>query len=536
MTPNLVRRSAAWTVVAILAALTSVVLWRAFIARPAGRFPILSDVPVRSLPVRAPEQKIRPALKTLLHEARKVKGGLGEPVTFLVDLVDQMDLTAFGKLLDDRGERDMKARRREAFLEGLSLLAEARQASMLQALERLRRQGRVVRYDPFRVVNRVAVTARDPDVAIELARRRDVATLIEDVTPQARRTWPNPGALPPAEPAPPPMVATPGLADPHCWAIDEIGAPTAWRRGLDGRGVVVGLLDTGARGDHEQLRDNWRGFRQPTRARDSWYHPRDPQSRVPVDTAHHGTGVLAAAVGLNRPTRDGRPTMIGVAPGATWVATPAYFEGTYDHVLFTAALEWMLWHARPDVIIHTMAYSQEDADPMTPHLFSAIKAAEIVVVMAAGNGGPTRGRNLAPANLIGLYPYGIPAFSVGSSNRRGEVSAFSARGPTDQNFSDVFPQVVAPGEDLTVAFALAPDALIREEGTSFSVGYAGGAAAILLQASPDLHPNAVEWLLKKTAKAIGTPRPNHDAGWGRLDIPAALHAVDEERLAGQSPR
>jgi len=535
MTPRFRRRLTATAVLTTLTLLVGLTLWRAFVARPGGRFPILADVPVARLPAERPARKVRPTLRAAVEAAR---AGQGDPsgVAFLVDLVEQVDLDAFGALLDERSLRERKSRRRKPFLDALTLVADDRQAGLLAALERLRVAGRVARYDPFRIVNRVAVVARDPAVVDELGLRPDVAMLIEDAAPDRSAREIEAGRSGPEAEAPV-RIAMPrpsaSKVDPRCWAIGAVGAPEAWKRGLDGRGVVVGLLDTGARGDHEQLRDNWRGAVQPARAEDSWYHPRDSDSRIPRDVAPHGTAVLAAAVGKNRPLRDGRPTAIGVAPGATWVAAAAYLEGRLDHVLFSAAADWMLFRAQPDIVIQTVTYRPEDADPMLGRIFSAMKAAEMVVVMAAGNHGPKVGRNYPPPNLVGLYPFGVAAFSVGSVGREDQVSEFSARGPSAQNFSGLLPQIVAPGEDLTVAFPLGSDALMRDYGTSYSVGYVAGAAAILLQAAPDLRPNALEHLLKTAARASGERKPNNSAGWGRLDVVAALKILDAQRA---SPR
>jgi subtilisin family serine protease len=238
---------------------------------------------------------------------------------------------------------------------------------------------------------------------------------------------------------------------------------------------------------------------------------------------------MAAAVGANKPRPDGRDVAIGVAPGATWVAAAAHISARINYVYFTAAAEWMLYRAQPHIVIYAMTIPQDVVDPMLERIFSAMKVAETVVFMAAGNHGPQRGRNYAPANFPRLQPFKVPAFSVGSIDRDGQISIFSARGPSAHDGKGPFPQVMAPGEDVTIAFPLTADGLIRNYGTSFAVGYAAGVAAILKQASPDSPPNEVEHVLKISARKLGETRPNNSTGWGVIDVPEALKELARRR-------
>jgi subtilisin family serine protease len=519
-----------------MAGLLLFVLWRAFGQRPFGRFPVLRDVPILHLPVGPASVKVRPALRAAA-QAQNARGS-GGSFRFLVDLAVQLDFQRFARVVRGRGMD--KPRRRTAILEALRLVAGAHQQDLLGALEEMRKSGRVVRFDPFRIVNRVAVVASDPGVVSDLAARADVVELVEDVAEPDATVLQQ--AHPPGRPVQPelglfarrPVSVRP--AEPLSWAIDAIRAPEAWKRGFDGQGVVVGILDSGVRGDHDQLRDNWRGVIEPARARDSFYHPLDPQASSPIDTSWHGTTVLSAAVGLNRPLRDGRRCVIGAAPGAAWVAAVAFFEGRHDHLVFTAAADWMLFFARPDVLIHAATYADEWADPRADRMFDAFKAAETVVVFSAGNVGPESGRNHGPANFLALGPFGMPAFAVGARRPDGQVSAFSARGPSARDPLAPFPQVVAPGEDVTVAFAGRPDAIIRDLGTSPAAGYAAGAAAIVLQAAPGLPGNEVEFLLKQSARSVTNLRPNNETGWGSIDVVGALDLLDLERRAEPKPK
>jgi subtilisin family serine protease len=81
-------------------------------------------------------------------------------------------------------------------------------------------------------------------------------------------------------------------------------AEAAWQQGLHGTGIVVGILDSGASRQHEQLRDNYRG------GDSSWFDPLGSSAEPSDVQLGHGTAVLACAVGQQF---NG---VSGVAPGA----------------------------------------------------------------------------------------------------------------------------------------------------------------------------------------------------------------------------
>lgn len=76
------------------------------------------------------------------------------------------------------------------------------------------------------------------------------------------------------------------------WNIEKMRSHLVWEQpwGNNGTGVVVGFIDTGARGTHEAIRDQYLNDGK------SWRDPYD-QYYVPTDVYNHGTHTIGSVVG-----------------------------------------------------------------------------------------------------------------------------------------------------------------------------------------------------------------------------------------------
>jgi subtilisin family serine protease len=131
-----------------------------------------------------------------------------------------------------------------------------------------------------------------------------------------------------------------------------------------------------------------------------------------------------------------------------------------------------------------------------------------LVVAASGNEG------LEGSPLT--YPAALPhVLTVGAIDRSGSVAGFSTRSP--------YVDVVAPGESIVVASARS-QSWQAEAGTSFSAPLVSGAAAWLWTVRPSLDASQVAEIIRRTSRDLGTVGRDSDAGFGLLDVAAALAA------------
>jgi subtilisin family serine protease len=415
----------------------------------------------------------------------------------MVDLNVQVDLRRLGRALAGRRKADRRAR----MVAALEEVARRSQEALAPFLEEARRQGLVHTWQGFAAVNRLVVEATPAGIAA-LSRRPEVAAVAAETEVS--------GPVLAAAPSPQPPART-------SWGIGAVGAPELWRRGLDGSGVVVGIIDSGASAAHEQLAAGFRGGAR------SWLDPRG-RSAAPEDNwLGHGTGILSCAVGRN----TGGVT-VGVAPGAQWLACAGLPEGRYNNVLATICADWMLAQAQPDVLVIAWVLPTAGCDRSLQPLVDAWRAAEILPVFAAGNHGPAAETDRSPANYSRLYPGDRAALAVGGLARGGGLYAATSRGPSRCG-APAFPLLVAPAEDLPVAFPLSSSTYVQARGTSHAAGFVAGAAALLLQRHPEAAVSELEDALAGGAADLGDPGPDGAFGYGRLDVPAALAYLDRIR-------
>jgi hypothetical protein len=120
----------------------------------------------------------------------------------------------------------------------LTRTADATQASLKSWLD-----SRGARCRSFWIVNAVLVQGGDRELAVEAARRPDVARV--EGNPVIANALPHPGTIEDVGGAQ--SSITPESVE---WNIGKVMAPSVWSLGFHGQGVVVGGQDTGYRWTH----------------------------------------------------------------------------------------------------------------------------------------------------------------------------------------------------------------------------------------------------------------------------------------------
>ena len=404
-------------------------------------------------------------------------------ISVIVSLTDQADLS---ELPGPSGPA-----RQEGTIRALQAKANASQRALRAWLQTKKGEGRVEDITPFWVFNGLAVTATQ-DVIQELAARADVRFLTPDeiaIVPAA--------ALGPPQPN-----------------LSVIKAPALWEMGFHGQGVVVASLDSGVDVSHPDLVSRWRG------GTNSWFDPHGEHLTTPTDSSGHGTWTMGVMVG-----GDASGLTVGVAPQAQWIAVKILDDqGRSTATAIHLGLQWLLdpdgdpsTADAPHVVNNSWTYAYPGCYLDFELDMQSLRAAGIVPVFAAGNSGPSSGSSLSPAN-------NPSALAVGATDNQDVIYAYSSRGPSSCGQpSAVFPDLVAPGVGIPTTDL--HGSYTEPTGTSMSAPHVAGALALLRSALPDSSMAELEAALINSAVDLGSPGPDDDYGYGRLDLLGAFGAL-----------
>jgi serine protease AprX len=318
----------------------------------------------------------------------------------------------------------------------------------------------------------------------------------------------------------------------------EVNASRVWQQGGSGRGVTVAVLDSGVAADPDLTQAGNRII-----ASVGFAGPRDPNR---PDVGGHGTHIAGTIAGDG--TRSAGQ-FVGMAPHANIVdvqVLDSNGNGRVSSIL--RGIEWVLAHqAQFNIRVINMSFGAPaqgsyKTDPLAAGVEIAWKHG-LVVVAAAGNGGPLGGTVESPA----IDPY---VLSVGSTDDQATLSLtddtlawFSAWGtPTD---STPRPDLVGPGRRVvsirvqgSTLDTLLPDHVVtaangatyfRLTGTSMATAVVSGAAALLLERQPNLSPDQVKKILVANTQPFGLAPLVTGAGAGLLDAYAATNSATRER-------
>jgi serine protease AprX len=341
---------------------------------------------------------------------------------------------------------------------------------------------------------------------------------------------------------------------------------------LTGKGVSVGVIDSGVDPNHPSFREpgggkvvvaNLKALCDPLEVACTVQRVPDFLDTDTTAVGGHGTHVSGITAGRPVQLTSGE-TVQGAATGAKVVSIST------GAVLFIIgadqALNWVLENHEapcgagvsaavcPPIKVTNNSYGPSGGGELDPNsatvkLQRALADEGVMTIWANGNDGGDGSTALTnpPAQdqtpgIMGVASY----FDQDSGTRDGVVSEFSSRGLAGQQ--DTYPDISAPGEAITSScrpylpicstgldFRNGPSALDvgtfnTISGTSMAAPHIAGIVAQLFQAAPDATVGEVEQALKATAYpyADGAPYENGtsvDKGHGLVDVVAAANAL-----------
>ena len=352
-----------------------------------------------------------------------------------------------------------------------------------------------------------------PDWIRKLASNRRVARVL------ANRPERHPEPFHSAKLVPGPLLgsAAPGL--------EHLKIPDLWKRGLSGRGVRIGHLDTGLDATHPDLQGKvagWEAFDQFGQK----------LTGTPIyDSAFHGTHTAGILVGGQT-----SGTVIGAAPEAKLISALVLPQGTGTTKQIVTGMEWCVRQGARIINLSLGGPGYNDAyEPAIRNL----TLLGTLPSFSIGNSG--LGVAGSPANHR-------DACAVGAVNGRNEVADFSGGGAFVWGTNDVYvkPDLCAPG---VAVYSSIPTAYVREagddpadekaydslDGTSMAAPHVSGTAALLWEAFPQASLDEMKTAIYATCLPLGPSFHNMHSGRGLLQPGAALRKL-EKLIATRRPR
>jgi subtilisin family serine protease len=315
------------------------------------------------------------------------------------------------------------------------------------------------------------------------------------------------------------------------WALSKIGATNAWALTTGSTNVVVAVLDTGVRYNHEDLAGNmWRnpgeipgngidddgnGYVDDVFGIDAVNADSDPMDQAVNALMFHGTACasIVGGVGNNR---------LGVA-GVNWsvqlmalrVAAPS------NHIASAWVLECIEYVLAMkgrgvNVRVTSNSYGIDDAPSQAVRdSLEALGQADILAVFAAGN----NSKDLD--SMPDVYPpcFRLPnMINVAASDTLDNMPPFSNYGATNVDLA-------APGTNIVVAGGSGGFTTNSYDpfftGTSASCPYVAGSAALLAAAYPFAAADQIKAALLQSADVLPA-FTNRVLSGGRLNLAQAL--------------
>ena len=279
------------------------------------------------------------------------------------------------------------------------------------------------------------------------------------------------------------------------WGLEKIGINKIRQEfpELNGKGIRIGIIDTGIQGHHQELQNKPLAFRDFVNGIQNSY-----------DDHGHGTHVVGTIAG----------NKVGIASEVSIVFAKAFAAaGSGSDSGLIRSMQWMFdpdsdptTNDFPQIISNSwggeldldVVYDVEDFAPFLRAIQTWIHGG-VIPVFAAGNSGKSPNG----------FPGGLPEpIAVGAIAPSGEIASFSSRGPNlwkvgQSILTFLKPDISAPGEKITSAYPGNKYATMA--GTSMATPHVTGAIALALQANHKLKFSDIKkLLLQSSEKKIDT--------------------------------
>lgn len=294
--------------------------------------------------------------------------------------------------------------------------------------------------------------------------------------------------------------------------------------GYTGQGVIIGVLDTGFRRDHDAFHDA--GHPLVVLAERDFIND-DNNSGIDVgddaEQHRHGTWCMSTIGGY------APDFFVGGAFDASFILcktenvsseTPVEEDYYVEGLEFAESLG-------ADVVTSSLGYidwyTQANLNGTTAVTTIAVNIATshgVHCVTAAGNEGhdadPATSTIIAPADAFRVI-------SCGAVDDSGSIAGFSSSGPTADG--RIKPEVLALGVNTDVISSRNTTGYGEVSGTSLSTPLVAAAVACLVEARPSWTPDQMRLALTSTASQAALPDLDFVRGYGILNAVAALGSV-----------
>ncbi|MCW5943958.1 MAG: S8 family serine peptidase [Fimbriimonadaceae bacterium] len=304
---------------------------------------------------------------------------------------------------------------------------------------------------------------------------------------------------------------------PDMWHYRNLHVPEAWDLEKGRSGVVVAVIDTGVKVDHEDLAANvWRnpgeiagngidddhnGYVDDVNGYDFAYGDGDPD-----DVHGHGT----ACAGLVAAVQDNALGVTGVAPRCKVMALKAANNSGYFYD--SANIGAYLYAANMGAKVLSMSFYSDQVSPAERDALQYCSAHGVLPVAAAGN----------DSTVYPFYPGAYEnVLSVAATVQNDTKAGFSDHGS--------WVDVAAPGVSLR-STSRSGGYTTGFGGTSGACPQVAGIAALLFSAKPGATPNEVRTAIEDTATLLDQAPYGEFSNYGLANARSAL-----ERLLGLSP-